>query len=109
MLQLIQALYSPNPPETITAIQEVLQRLQKSDQGWQLAKSLIENREDNIKFFAALTLIVKLNRERCVAYSFHPRKPQAQRPTNILPKAQISLRMPQKSSFKTLSSGCWIL
>lgn len=62
--QLIQALYSPNPPETIAAIQEVLQRLQKSEQGWQLAQSLISHPDNNIKFFAALTLIVKLNKER---------------------------------------------
>lgn len=62
--QLIQALYSPNPPETVAAIQEVLQRLQKSEQGWQLAQSLISHPDNNIKFFAALTLIVKLNKER---------------------------------------------
>ncbi|KAK5663914.1 hypothetical protein OQA88_125 [Cercophora sp. LCS_1] len=61
--RLIQALYSPNPPETIATIQEVLQRLQKSEQGWQLAQSLISNPDNNIKFFAALTLIVKLNKE----------------------------------------------
>jgi len=62
---LIQALYQQsNPPKTINAIQEVLQRLQKSDQGWQLARSLISHSDPNIKFFAALTLIVKLNKER---------------------------------------------
>ncbi|KAK4190430.1 putative importin [Podospora australis] len=61
--QLIRALYQPNTPETISKIQEVLQRLQRSPEGWQLAQSLIAHREDNIRFYAALTLIVKLNRD----------------------------------------------
>ncbi|KAK0673919.1 putative importin [Cercophora samala] len=60
---LIRALYQPNPPETISRIQEVLQRLQRSPEGWQLAQSLIAHPEDNIRFYAALTLIVKLNRD----------------------------------------------
>ncbi|KAL2017293.1 hypothetical protein VTK56DRAFT_2316 [Thermocarpiscus australiensis] len=60
---LIRALYQPNPPETISKIQEVLHRLQRSPEGWQLAQSLIAHSEDNIRFYAALTLIVKLNRD----------------------------------------------
>lgn len=64
--QLIRALYQPNPPETIAKIQEVLHRLQRSPEGWQLAQSLIAHREDNIRFYAALTLIIKLNRDRYV-------------------------------------------
>jgi hypothetical protein len=63
-LQLIRALYQPNPPETISRVQEVLHRLQRSPEGWQLAQSLIAHREDNIRFYAALTLIIKLNRDR---------------------------------------------
>ncbi|KXX78656.1 Importin-13 [Madurella mycetomatis] len=61
--ELIRALYQPNPPGTISKIQEVLHRLQRSPEGWQLAQSLIAHREDNIRFYAALTLIVKLNRD----------------------------------------------
>ncbi|KAI1812852.1 armadillo-type protein [Poronia punctata] len=61
---LINELYKPNPPETISKIQEVLQRLQKSPQGWQLAQGLLELPGDNVKFFGALTIIVKLNTER---------------------------------------------
>ncbi|KAI0476988.1 armadillo-type protein [Xylaria cf. heliscus] len=60
---LINELYKPNPPETISQIQEALQRLQKSPQGWQLAQSLLARPGDNIKFFGALTIIVKLNTE----------------------------------------------
>ncbi|KAI8635027.1 armadillo-type protein [Xylariaceae sp. FL1651] len=61
---LICELYKPNPAETIAHIQEVLQRLQKSPQGWQLAQGLLARPGDNIKFFGALTIIVKLNTER---------------------------------------------
>ncbi|KAI0458355.1 armadillo-type protein [Xylaria acuta] len=61
---LINELYKPNPPETISQIQETLQQLQKSPQGWQLAQSLLARPGDNIKFFGALTIIVKLNTER---------------------------------------------
>jgi hypothetical protein len=60
---LIRALYQPNPPETVSKIQEVLHRLQRSPEGWQLAQSLIRHDEDNIRFYAALTLIIKLNRD----------------------------------------------
>ncbi|KAK4249639.1 hypothetical protein C7999DRAFT_39301 [Corynascus novoguineensis] len=60
---LIRALYQPNPPETISKIQDVLHRLQRSPEGWQLAQSLISHGEDNIRFYAALTLIIKLNRD----------------------------------------------
>ncbi|KAI1757444.1 armadillo-type protein [Xylaria castorea] len=61
---LINELYKPNPPETISQIQEALQRLQRSPQGWQLAQSLLARPGDNIRFFGALTIIVKLNTER---------------------------------------------
>ncbi|KAK1756246.1 armadillo-type protein [Echria macrotheca] len=63
VLHLVRALYAPNPPKTIGMIQEVLQRLQKSDQGWQLVQSLMLQPDNNTKFFAALTIIVKLNLE----------------------------------------------
>ncbi|KAI1638832.1 armadillo-type protein [Biscogniauxia mediterranea] len=58
---LIHELYKPNSAETISRIQDVLQRLQKSDEGWQLAQGLLACSSDNVKFFGALTIIVKLN------------------------------------------------
>ncbi|KAK3368200.1 armadillo-type protein [Podospora didyma] len=63
VVSLIRELYSPNSPDTISKVQEVLHRLQRSQEGWQLAQSLITHSDDNIKFYAALTLIVKLNRD----------------------------------------------
>jgi hypothetical protein len=64
LLQLIRALYAPGPPARIKHIQEVLQKVQKSAEGWQLAESLLSNPDPNLKFFGALTFIVKLNTER---------------------------------------------
>ncbi|KAI0022088.1 armadillo-type protein [Xylariomycetidae sp. FL0641] len=61
---LIHELYKPNPPETISQIQEVIQRLQKSPQGWQLSQGLLARPGDNVKFIGALTIIVKLNTEK---------------------------------------------
>ncbi|KAI1174164.1 armadillo-type protein [Nemania sp. FL0916] len=61
---LISELYTPNPPDRIAQVQEALHQLQKSPQGWQLAQSLLDRPGDNVKFFGALTVIVKLNTER---------------------------------------------
>lgn len=65
--QLIHRLYQPNPPEVIFRIQEVLQQVQKSSEGWKLAEHLLAGSEPNIRFFGALTVVVKLNTERLVS------------------------------------------
>jgi hypothetical protein len=59
--QLIVQLYQPGAPETIAKTQETLQKLQRSPQGWQLANSLASHENEQVRFFAALTFIVKLN------------------------------------------------
>ncbi|OTB08480.1 hypothetical protein M426DRAFT_317105 [Hypoxylon sp. CI-4A] len=59
----VQELYKPNTPQTISRIQEILQTLQKSPGGWQLADGLLGRPDDNVKFFGALTFTVKLNTE----------------------------------------------
>ncbi|KAI5855601.1 armadillo-type protein [Durotheca rogersii] len=60
---LIRELYKPNPAAKIARIQEVLQGLQRSPDGWQLAQGLLSRPDGNVKFFGALTIIVKLNTE----------------------------------------------
>ncbi|KAI1760147.1 ARM repeat-containing protein [Hypoxylon sp. FL1150] len=60
---LIHELYKPNPPATVSRIQEILQGIQKSPDGWQLAESLLGRPASNVQFFGALTIIVKLNTE----------------------------------------------
>jgi hypothetical protein len=63
---MVRMLYQPNPPELISRIQEILQQVQKSPEGWQLAEHLLDRPDTNVKFFGALTIIVKLNTERCI-------------------------------------------
>jgi hypothetical protein len=59
--QLILQLYRPGAPENVARIQEALQSLQRSPQGWQIANSFINHQNEQVRFFAALTFIVKLN------------------------------------------------
>lgn len=61
--QLILALYRPAPPEVIARTQDALQRLQRSQLGWQFAHGMLERPDDQVKFFGALTIIIKLNTE----------------------------------------------
>lgn len=63
VLQLVLALYSPASPDAIARTQDVLQRLQRSPAGWQFAHGMLERDNDQVKFFGALTIIVKLNTE----------------------------------------------
>ncbi|KAH8821592.1 armadillo-type protein [Xylogone sp. PMI_703] len=58
---LILKLYEPGPPQEIAKIQEALQRLQRSAGGWELANRLLASAEEKVRFFGALTFIVKLN------------------------------------------------
>jgi hypothetical protein len=67
--QLILTLYNPNPPELVSHAQTVLHRIQRSPQGWKVAQDLLARPDDKVKFFGALTLIVKLNTERHILYS----------------------------------------
>ncbi|KAG0648341.1 Karyopherin [Hyphodiscus hymeniophilus] len=58
---LVIQLYLPGAPDKVVKTQETLQKLQRSPQGWQLANSLLENKVESVRFFGALTYIVKLN------------------------------------------------
>ncbi|KAK4169230.1 importin-13 [Cladorrhinum sp. PSN259] len=62
VVSLIRELYRPYQPD-VARIQDVLHRVQKSQEGWRLAETLISHRENEIRFFAALTLMIKLNRD----------------------------------------------
>lgn len=61
VVNLVIQLYQPGAPEKIAKTQETLQRLQRSTEGWQLASSLLNHQNQHVRFFAALTFIVKLN------------------------------------------------
>jgi len=64
--QLVKRLYQPGNAQVITQIQEQLQILQRSDDGWQLADALLGYDDLNIRFFGALTFTVKLNNDGSV-------------------------------------------
>ncbi|KAK1979492.1 armadillo-type protein [Colletotrichum cereale] len=60
---MVLALYQPASPETIARIQDTLHRMQRAPSGWWIARDLLGHADDKVKFFGALTLIVKLNTE----------------------------------------------
>ncbi|KAG7127326.1 Importin beta-like protein like [Verticillium longisporum] len=60
---LVFALYEPSSSHNVGHIQEQLHRLQKSSAGWRIARDLLGHEDDKIKFFGALTIMVKLNTE----------------------------------------------
>jgi hypothetical protein len=64
--QLVKRLYQPGNAQVITQIQEQLQTLQRSNDGWQLADALLGYDDLNIRFFGALTFTVKLNNDGSV-------------------------------------------
>ncbi|KAF4972621.1 hypothetical protein FZEAL_9564 [Fusarium zealandicum] len=60
---LILSLYQPNSPETIARTQATLSRLQSAPQAWTIARDLLGRSDEKVKFFGALTIIIKLNNE----------------------------------------------
>ncbi|KAL9030625.1 MAG: hypothetical protein Q9196_001281 [Gyalolechia fulgens] len=59
--KLVQQLYLPGPPERISEIQNSLQRLQRTDEGWYLADALLQSQDEKVRFFGALTFTIKIN------------------------------------------------
>ncbi|KAH8598068.1 armadillo-type protein [Bisporella sp. PMI_857] len=49
------------PGAKVSHLQEKLQKLQRSPEGWQLAQTLLNSKEEVVRFFGALTFTVKLN------------------------------------------------
>jgi len=64
---LVKRLYQPGSPRTITQINDQLQRLQLSPEGWHIADALLASSDPNVRFFAALTFTVKLNNDGSVS------------------------------------------
>ncbi|MCJ1434843.1 hypothetical protein MMC27_004213 [Xylographa pallens] len=59
--RLVQRLYLPGSPRQIAQIQQALQNLQKSTEGWALADALLQSNDANVRFFGALTFTIKIN------------------------------------------------
>lgn len=65
--RLVQQLYLPGTPQQIVEIQNNLQQLQRSDQGWQLADTLLQSQDEKVRFFGALTFTIKINSDWSVS------------------------------------------
>ena len=61
--QLVQNLYQPGLPQEIARIQDALQKLQRSQQGWQFADALLRSQDAKVRFFGALTFTIKINQD----------------------------------------------
>ena len=64
--ELVKRLYKPGPAQMITQINDQLQKLQLSQDGWKLADALMASEDANVRFFGALTFTVKLNNDGSV-------------------------------------------
>jgi hypothetical protein len=65
---LVRRLYQPGNAALIIKIQDQLQQLQRSSEGWQLADALLADPDDKVRFFGALTFTVKLNNDGSVQH-----------------------------------------
>ncbi|KAF1915474.1 armadillo-type protein [Ampelomyces quisqualis] len=58
---LVKSLYDPGNAKQISQNEATLKVLQRSSQGWEIADALLKNTDEQVRFFGALTLTVKLN------------------------------------------------
>ncbi|KZM19516.1 hypothetical protein ST47_g9340 [Ascochyta rabiei] len=58
---LVKSLYNPGHAKKITQTEATLRVLQRSSQGWEIADALLKSDDEQVRFFGALTLTVKLN------------------------------------------------
>lgn len=58
--QLVQQLYLPGSPQNVSSLENVLQRMQRSPQGWRLAEALLQSGDSQVRFFGALTFMIKI-------------------------------------------------
>jgi hypothetical protein len=64
--RLVKSLYDPGNAKKISQNEATLRVLQRSPQGWEIADALLKSNDEQVRFFGALTLTVKLNADSCV-------------------------------------------
>jgi hypothetical protein len=64
--RLVKSLYDPGHAKKISQNEATLRVLQRSPQGWEIADALLKSNDEQVRFFGALTLTVKLNADSCV-------------------------------------------
>lgn len=58
---LVKTMYVPGNAKKIAETEATLRVLQRSPQGWEIGDALLSNADENVRFFGAITLTVKLN------------------------------------------------
>ena len=64
---LVKQLYKPGNAVVVSRINDQLQQLQLSQDGWKLADALMASQDVDVRFFGALTFTVKLNHDGSVS------------------------------------------
>lgn len=67
-IELVRRLNDPRYAAGASQISRELQEIQLSDQGWVAADAMLDHTDTNIKFYGALTLQIKLNKDRSVKF-----------------------------------------
>lgn len=62
-MELVRLITTPNDTSRVHEASEELQRLQLSGEGWQIADTMLRSNDLNVRFYGALTLQIKLNKE----------------------------------------------
>ncbi|KAF2731242.1 ARM repeat-containing protein [Polyplosphaeria fusca] len=58
---LVKTLYDPGQAKKVSETEATLRILQRSAHGWDIADALLNNPDENVRFFGALTFTIKLN------------------------------------------------
>jgi hypothetical protein len=69
---LVKSLYDPGHAKKISQNEATLRILQRSPQGWEIADALLKSNDEQVRFFGALTLTVKLNADSYAAQMTSP-------------------------------------
>jgi hypothetical protein len=59
--RLVKSLADPGNAKKISQNEATLRVLQRSPQGWEIADALLKSDDEQVRFFGALTLTIKLN------------------------------------------------
>lgn len=70
-IELVRRLNDPKFAAGASQISRELQEIQLSDHGWAAADAMLDHADANIKFYGALTLQIKLNKDRSVLLDQH--------------------------------------
>ncbi len=68
--RLVKSLHEPGQAKKISQTEATLRVLQRSPQGWEIADALLKSGDEQVRFWGALTLTVKLNADSYVIFKY---------------------------------------